>query len=135
MNRARTLSLFIFFTVVAGVATTTGQEDRTPFPVFTDVTGDAGIQFRHSFGDFELSNIVEATGAGAAFFDYDNDGAVDLYLVNGAWNKLVNDNRGRKLKGELSNRLYRNKGDGTFQDVTDDATWWLNHSGSPFVFR
>ena len=96
------------------------QSEESPrLPTFTDVTTEAGIDFKHSFGDFELTNIVEATGAGACFFDYDNDGNLDLYVVNGAWNENVNDNRGRKLKGQLSNRLYRGEGNGTFVDVTE----------------
>jgi hypothetical protein len=90
-------------------------------PVFTDVTDEAGIEFRHSFGDFELSNILEATGAGAVFFDYNGDGNLDLYIVNGAWDRSVNDNRGRGLLGQNSNHLFRNDGDGTFTDVTEAA--------------
>ena len=95
-----------------------GQE---ALPIFTDVTEESGIAFRHSFGDLELTNILEATGAGAAFFDYNGDGHVDLYIVNGAWNRTVNDNRGRNLHGQLSNQLFRNDGDGTFTDVTEEA--------------
>ncbi|MBE3069774.1 MAG: CRTAC1 family protein [Acidobacteria bacterium] len=90
-------------------------------PVFTDVTAEAGIRFKHSFGDFELSNIVEGTGAGAMFLDYDSDGLLDIYFVNGCWLKDVSDNRGRTLRGNLANALYRNKGDGTFEDVTAKA--------------
>ncbi len=90
-------------------------------PVFTDVTTEAEITFKHSFGDFELNNIVEGTGAGGMFFDYDNDGWLDIYLVNGCWHEDVNDNRGRKLRGRLTNTLYRNDGDGTFTDVTAAA--------------
>ncbi len=88
-------------------------------PVFTDVTEQAGIRFKHSFGDFDLSNIVEGTGAGAAFFDYNGDGRLDIYFLNGCWLDDVSDNRGRKLKGRLANALYRNNGDGTFTDVTE----------------
>ena len=91
-------------------------------PVLTDVTAEAGITFHHRFGDDNLSNIVEGTGSGAMFFDYNNDGWLDIYFVCAArWNKDVNDNRGRKYRGKLSNRLYRNKQDGTFEDVTDQA--------------
>ena len=90
-------------------------------PVFTDVTKKAGISAKHSYGDFTLSNIVEGTGAGAMFFDYDGDGWLDIYLVNGCWLKDVNDNRGRTLRGKLTNRLYRNKRDGTFVDMTERA--------------
>ena len=95
--------------------------DEPPVPVFTDVTEKAGIHFKHSFGDKELSNIVEGTGAGAMFFDYDGDGWLDIYLVNGRYRPDVNDNSGRRLKGKLSNRLYRNNHDGTFTDVTDEG--------------
>jgi len=59
-------------------------------PVFADVTRAAGIRAKHSYGDFELSNIVEGTGAGAMFFDYDGDGTftevtreAGLYNPNG----------------------------------------------------
>ena len=90
-------------------------------PVFTDVTADAGIRAKHSFGDFELDNIVEGTGAGGMFFDYDGDGWLDIYFVNGCHLKEVNDNRGRKLLGKLRNSLYRNNRDGTFTEVTDEA--------------
>jgi hypothetical protein len=90
-------------------------------PVFTDVTQPAGIRFKHSFGDFTLTNIVEGTGAGACFFDYDGDDKLDIYFVNSAWARSVNDNQGRQLRDKLSNRLYRNKGDGTFQDITEKA--------------
>jgi len=90
-------------------------------PVFTDVTDAAGIRAKHSFGDFELSNIVEGTGAGAMFFDYNGDGWLDIYFPNGCWLKDVSDNRGRSLRGKLSNSLYRNNRDGTFTDVTKQA--------------
>ncbi len=90
-------------------------------PVFTDVTAKSGIRVKHSYGDFKLSNIVEGTGAGAMFFDYDGDGWLDVYFVNGCWHEDVSDNRGRKLRGKLANALYRNNGDGTFSDVTQRA--------------
>jgi len=90
-------------------------------PVFTDVTEQAGIRFRHSFGDHELSNIVEGTGAGVMFFDYDGDGWLDIYFLNGCWHNEISDNRGRDLRGKLANSLYRNNGDGTFTDVTAES--------------
>ncbi len=96
-------------------------------PVFTDVTDQAGITFRHSYGDFRLSNIVEGTGAGAMFFDFDGDGWLDIYFVNGCWHPDISDNRGRRLRGRLANALYRNNGDGTFTDVTARAG--VGHKG------
>jgi hypothetical protein len=43
-------------------------------PQFVDVTAKSGINFRHSFGEKELSSILEGTGSGCAWFDYNNDG-------------------------------------------------------------
>jgi len=94
---------------------------RLPLPVFTDVTQAAGIDFKHSYGDDHLSNIVEGTGSGACFFDYNNDGWLDIYFVNGAWTPGVSDVRSRALRGKLSNQLYRNNGDGTFTNVTEES--------------
>ena len=71
----------------------TGPSGAAELPIFTDVTRQAGIQFEHSYGDLELDNIVESTGTGACMFDYDNDGFLDIYLVNGAWTEGVSDNR------------------------------------------
>jgi len=90
-------------------------------PRFVDITDGAGIRFVHSFGDDELSNIVESSGAGCVFFDFDNDGDLDIYLVNGRYLESVSSVRGRSLAGKLKNALYRNNGDGTFTDISDAA--------------
>ncbi len=94
---------------------------ETAWPNFTDVTEAAGISFRHSVGDLDMSNIVEATGPGSCVFDFDGDGFMDIYFVNGRWHPDISDNRGRALKGKLANALYRNNRDGTFTDVTAQA--------------
>ncbi len=82
---------------------------------FVDVTLEAGIRWRHVDGRSGQKYFMETLGSGAAFFDYDADGDADLYLVNGA-----------PLPGYVSqetptNCLYRNNGDGTFTDVTEEA--------------
>ena len=115
MNLLRLLTLVLVFQVT----TSYGATER--LPVFTDVTKEAGINVKHCYGDFDLSNIVEGTGAGAMFFDYNGDSWLDIYFVNGCWLKNINDNRGRSLRGKLTNSLYRNNGDGTFTDVTKQA--------------
>ena len=92
-----------------------------PLPVFTAVTESAGINFVHSFGDADLNNIVESTGAGVAFLDYDGDGDLDIYFVNGSYHPTVNHPKGRLLAGKLQNALYRNDGGGVFKDVTGIA--------------
>jgi hypothetical protein len=101
-----------------------------PLPVFTEVTEQAGITFKHSFGDFELDNIVEGTGSGACVFDFDNDGWMDIYFPNGRWTKGVSGSQGRSLIGQLRNSLYRNNHDGTFTDVTEKA----HVEGTNFAF-
>lgn len=82
---------------------------------FTRITDEAGIQFRHFNGATGEKHLVETMGGSAAFFDYNNDDYLDIYLVNGA--PLT-----RKTPDvQPTNRLYRNNGDGTFTDVTHHA--------------
>ena len=112
---------FLLMTLAVALAVPTFAADEPALPRFVDITGEAGITFVHSFGDEELSNIVESSGAGCVFFDFDNDGDLDIYLVNGRYLETVSSVRGRHLAGKLKNALYRNNGDGTFTDVTDAA--------------
>lgn len=111
---------FVFSALLAAAASTSAG-DAPALPQFRDVTESAGIKFKHSIGDFDLSNIVEATGPGVLVFDFNKDGYPDLFFVNGRWHPDISDNRGRTLKGKLHNVLYRNNGDGTFTDVTERA--------------
>ena len=82
---------------------------------FTDVTSQAGIHFKHTSAATGRKYLVETMGAGCAFLDYNNDGRMDIYLVNGA--PLP----GFTSTQKISNALYRNNGDGTFTDVTASA--------------
>lgn len=87
---------------------------------FTDVTAESGVRFVHSFGDEEMSSILEATGSGCMFFDYDGDGWMDLYAVNCSYLEGINDPPEEESRVEsLRNQLYHNEGDGTFVDVTE----------------
>lgn len=90
-------------------------------PVFAEIAKEAGVDFRQSYGDHHLDNIVEGTGSGVCTLDFDNDGLMDLYFTTGIWMKGVSDNEGRDLRSKLSNRLYRNTGGNKFQDVTEKA--------------
>ena len=92
-----------------------------PYSKFVDVAQSAGLTQVMYYGDPEHNTyIVEANGAGCAFFDYDNDGWLDVFILGG-----------RRLDGippGASNKLYRNNRDGTFTDVTakaglTDAGW------------
>lgn len=80
----------------------------------TDVTTAAGLTFRHNNGAYGAKFLPETMGPGCAFLDYDNDGWLDILLVNGqAWPK--------QPRQRSTPRLYRNNRDGTFSDVTRAA--------------
>jgi len=83
----------------------------TPFSSFVDVSARAGLTESIVYGDpAHNTYIMEAVGAGCAFFDYDNDGWMDVFILGG-----------RRLEGVplgSGNRLYHNNRDGTFTDVT-----------------
>lgn len=81
--------------------------------LFVDVTQKAGIDFTHVSGQSGGYYLIETFGGGAAWFDYDGDGFLDLYVVNGHEDPL----NGIK-PGEAQNRLYHNEGDGTFREVS-----------------
>ena len=83
--------------------------------IFIDVTESAGLSFEHTDGRSGLRLFNEFLGSGGGFFDYDGDGDLDIYLVNGA---LQTDNGQDETP---HNVLYRNNGDNTFTDVTKAA--------------
>jgi enediyne biosynthesis protein E4 len=86
---------------------------------FQEISKEIGIDFVHSIGDNDLSNIIESVGGGAAFLDYDQDGFIDLYVCSGIY--LKGFNHAGEISKSSGNRLYRNKQDGTFEDVTQTA--------------
>ena len=92
-------------------------------PLFEDVTARSGIRFKHAASRTSQKYLPESMGAGVAMFDYDNDGWLDLFFVNGA---RIPDPMPRGASPDKSdprfwNRLYRNNRDGTFRDVTEAA--------------
>ena len=98
-----------------------GALTAAPFSRFTDVAAAAGLTQPFFYGDRDTATfILEVTGCGCAFIDYDNDGWIDIFMLSG-----------RRLEGipvGSSNRLYKNNRDGTFTDVTEkaglgDAVW------------
>src|SRR2546425_1085370 len=80
---------------------------------FVDIAKSAGITFRHHNAASPEKYLIETMGAGAAWIDYDNDGLLDLYLVNSAETKAY------RTPKPLRSALYRNNADGTFSDVTE----------------
>ncbi len=91
-----------------------------PFSHFTDVAIPAGLTSPTIYGGIDtIKYIVESMGGGCTFFDFDNDGWMDIFILGGT-----------RLEGapaEATNRLYRNNRDGTFTDVTVQAG--LHHVG------
>ena len=93
-----------------------GFAETTLKPLFEEVPAAAsGLTWRHENGRSADYFLPETTGAGCAFLDYDNDGWMDIYLVNsGKCDFLTPD-------PPLGNALYRNNRDGTFTEVTEKA--------------
>jgi len=90
---------------------------------FVDITKRLGINFQHQASHTSRKYLPETMGSGVALFDYDNDGRLDIFLVNGA--RLVDPTpKGtipQKTGPQEWNRLYHQKSDGTFGDVTEKA--------------
>ena len=102
-------------------ALTARAPEASPFAApgvtFTDVTKPAGLGgFHHVSGSAGKDYIIEATGSGCAFIDYDNDGWLDVYLVNGGTMDVL---RGKAKAPRAA--LFHNNQDGTFTDVTEQA--------------
>jgi enediyne biosynthesis protein E4 len=82
---------------------------------FVDVARSSGITFQHENAASPEKYLIETMGSGCGWIDYDQNGLLDLYLVNGAAT------RAHSLAHSSRNALYRNNGDGTFVDVTSGA--------------
>lgn len=90
---------------------------------FRDITSEVGIDFRYVSSHTPKKYLLETMGTGVALFDFDNDGRLDIFLVNGA---PLTDSMGRtaipqKTGPQYWNRLYHQKPDGRFEDVTEKA--------------
>jgi len=104
-----------FAALVALAASLPAPPPSPPLPTFTDVAAQAGIRFQHLNGSPEKNYIFEAKGGGLCLLDYDADGLLDIYFVNG--NTLEDVRRG----ASHPSALYRANGDGTYRDVTAEA--------------
>jgi enediyne biosynthesis protein E4 len=92
-----------------------GKPSGRPFNArFTDVAKQAGLTHPIIYGGIDTKRyIVEVVGCGVAFLDYDNDGWLDVFILNGT--------RLEAAPADATNRLYKNNRDGTFTDVTEKA--------------
>ncbi len=84
-------------------------------PLLLDVSQPAGLSFSHVAGASGTTHIAETMGSGGGFLDYDNDGWLDIYLVNGGARP------GIQSVSPTTNALFRNNRDGTFTDVSTKA--------------
>ena len=109
-------SLVISVALVSGQVPQSSIKNPSPGVTFVNVTRQAGLNATTIYGDEKRNRyLLETTGSGAAFIDYDNDGWQDIFLPSGT-----------RLDGlppnvTSTNRLYRNNGNGRFSDVTEKA--------------
>jgi enediyne biosynthesis protein E4 len=112
-TRLRVLALVCCAAALSCGRTPAAKDDAAPAGArwFEDIADRAGIRFIHRSGHRDKFYLPEIMGGGAALVDVDNDGYLDLYLVQSG-------NLFSPAEKQPGNRLYRNRGNGTFEDVT-----------------
>jgi len=117
MPRPGTITLIVFlmfaiaFWKTASISPTASASNE----IFTDITEQAGITWQQFGGESQDRFLIETMGGGVAFFDFDNDGLLDIFFVNGG------ETPHGKSPLPLSNALYRNLGNGRFENVAAKA--------------
>src|SRR2546427_4737665 len=117
MPRPGTITLIVFlmfaiaFWKTASISPTASASNE----IFTDITEQAGITWQQFGGESQDRFLIETMGGGVAFFDFDNDGLLDIFFVNGG------ETPHGKSPLPLSNALYRNLGNGRFENVPAKA--------------
>ncbi len=117
----------VLFLIASGCSSETGGKNKTYVApavnedYFQEIGLQIGLDFVHTIGNGteHLNNIIESSGGGASFLDFDRDGYIDLFLSNGTW--IEGFSHGEKPEELPHNHLYRNRGDGTFEDVSRKA--------------
>jgi enediyne biosynthesis protein E4 len=124
-----TSRVLLFLAIVSpGIAMAQTQssatESRTPGSgKFVDITAASGVHFQYVASPTSKKYLIETMGSGVALFDYDNDGRLDIFLVNGApiSDPTPKGTIPQKDGPRTWNRLFHQKADGTFEDVTEKA--------------
>src|SRR5690242_19295110 len=117
MPRPGTIKLIVFLTFLIAVWKTAPSPGTASASneIFTDITDQAGITWQQFGGESPDRFLIETMGGGVAFVDVDNDGLLDLFFVNGG------ETTHAKSQLPLSNALYRNLGNGRFENVAAKA--------------
>jgi hypothetical protein len=97
------------------------QPQNAPLPIFRDVAREAGVDFIHVNGASDEKFLPEIIGGAALFLDFDNDGWLDVFFVDGG--SFADPSVAKRAR----HRLYRNRRNGTFADVTDASN--IKHRG------
>ena len=115
--------LLLFALPALAQAPATAKEPDALPGNFIDVTAKAGVHFHGKASHTAKKYLLETMGSGVALFDYDNDGRLDIFFVNGAplSDPTAKGTVPQKTGAEYWNRLYHQKKDGTFEDVTEKA--------------
>jgi hypothetical protein len=116
------LALLLF--ALPGRQASRAPDQPKPLPgKFTDATAELGLHFQYLASHTAKHYLPETMGAGVALFDYDNDGRLDIFLVNGAplTDPTPKGSIPQKSGPQDWNRLFHQKPDGTFEDVTERA--------------
>jgi enediyne biosynthesis protein E4 len=124
-----TAALLLYSSVEADRAHLSAPQSR--LPSFSDITSGAGIQFKNEASHTSQKYFIETMEGGVALFDYDGDGFLDIFLVNGAAlsDPMSSGKEADKSDPSFWNRLYHNNGDGTFRDVTESTGVAGHHYG------
>jgi hypothetical protein len=124
------LTILSFVATLAGVVDQHSGPSKTPSADaavlpgdFEDITEKAGVHFQYQSSHSAKHYLPETMGGGVALFDYDNDGRLDIFFVNGApiADPTLKGTIPQKAGPKYWNRLFHQKADGTFEDVTEKA--------------
>ena len=123
LRRIGFLLAFVNGTLFAQQIAKPADQQQKSTAKFIDVTAKLGVNFQYFSSHTAKHYLPETMGAGVALFDYDNDGRLDIFLVNGApiHDPTAKGTIPQKTGPNDWNRLYHQKPDGTFEDVTEKA--------------
>ncbi len=122
--------MILFSLLISLINTALSAEDMY-IPHFIDASSKANLKFRYDSGVKDKDYIIEVNGSGVALFDYDNDGDLDIYMVNASYLDLKPEDE------HPTDRFYRNDGDWKFTDITQAAGlgsigWGIGCSAADF---